>query len=70
MMYRRVLKERRAIADDSPAEDLHELRKSCMKLRYLLEFFRSLYPRKQERALILKLKVLLDNLGNLQDLEV
>ena len=69
-MYRRVLKEGRAITDDSPAEDLHELRKSCKKLRYLLEFFQSLYPRKQARALIKVLKVLLDNLGNFQDLEV
>jgi len=69
-MYRRVLKEGRAIGDDSPAEDLHELRKSCKKLRYLLEFFQSLYPRKRVRALVKVLKVLLDNLGNFQDLEV
>ena len=34
-MFRRVGKEGRAIAADSPAEDLHELRKSCKKLRYL-----------------------------------
>jgi len=69
-MYKRVLKEGRAIGDDSPAENLHELRKSCKKLRYLLEFFQSLYPRRQTQALIKVLKVLLDNLGNFQDLEV
>lgn len=69
-MYRRVLKEGRAIEDRSPAEELHELRKSCKKLRYLMEFFDSLYPGKQVRSLIKVLKVLLDNLGNFQDLEV
>jgi len=66
-MYRRVRKEGRAIAPDSPAEELHELRKSCKKLRYLLEFFSSLYPRAQVGALIKMLKVLLDNLGRFQD---
>jgi CHAD domain-containing protein len=69
-MYRRVLKEGRAITDDSPPEDLHELRKSCKKLRYLIEFFQSLYAPKQARELIKVIKVLLDNLGNFQDLEV
>jgi CHAD domain-containing protein len=69
-MYRRVRKEGRAIAPDSPAEDLHELRKSCKKLRYLLEFFSSLYPKKQVGGLVKMLKVLLDNLGTFQDLAV
>ncbi len=69
-MYRRVLKEGRAIGDRSPPEDLHELRKSCKKLRYLMEFFQSLYPGKQIKTLVKVLKVLLDNLGNFQDLEV
>ena len=69
-MYRRVRKEGRAITPDSPPEDLHELRKSCKKLRYLLEFFTSLYPKKQVGALIKLLKVLLDNLGRFQDLAV
>jgi CHAD domain-containing protein len=69
-MYRRVLREGRAIGEGSPAEDLHELRKSCKKLRYLMEFFDSLYTPKKIRSLIKILKVLLDNLGNFQDLEV
>lgn len=69
-MYRRVLKEGRAITDSSPPEDLHELRKSCKKLRYLIEFFQSMYPAKEARELIKVIKVLLDNLGNFQDLEV
>ncbi len=69
-MYRRVRKEGRAIAADSPAEELHELRKSCKKLRYLIEFFDSIYPKRDIRGLIKTLKVLLDNLGGFQDLAV
>ena len=69
-MYRRVRKEGRAIVSDSPAEDLHELRKSCKKLRYLLEFFCSLYPKKEVGVLVKLLKVLLENLGKFQDLAV
>ncbi len=69
-MYKRVLREGRAIDETSPPEDLHELRKSCKKLRYLLEFFASLYPKKEMRKLIKILKTLLDNLGRFQDLAV
>ena len=69
-IYRRVLKEGLAIGPDSPAEAYHELRKNCKKLRYLMEFFESLYPKRQIQRLIKALKVLLDNLGDFQDLEV
>ena len=69
-IYRRVLQEGSAIGDHSPPEALHDLRKSCKKLRYLMEFFQSLYPKKRIRPLIKALKGLLDNLGGFQDLEV
>ena len=59
-----------AITQESPAEDLHELRKSCKKLRYLIEFFRSIYPNKDVAELIKGIKTLLDNLGEFQDLQV
>jgi CHAD domain-containing protein len=68
--FRRVLKEGRAVDDASPPTQLHELRKDCKKLRYLLEFFGSLYPADQLDALIRALKVLLDTLGAYQDLAV
>jgi CHAD domain-containing protein len=67
---RRALREGEAIGDDSPAEDLHELRKTCKKLRYLLEFFQSLYPPPKIAKLIQALKTLQDNLGDFQDLQV
>jgi len=69
-MYKRVRKEGLAMTPESPPEDMHELRKSCKKLRYLIEFFDSLYPRQEVRQLVKLLKVLLDNLGNFQDLAV
>lgn len=68
--YRKVLKQGLAITDASPADALHALRKSCKKLRYLLEFFRSLYPAKKMKALISTLKMLQDQLGEFQDIHV
>lgn len=68
--FRRVLDEGLAIRSDTPPEAFHELRKTCKKLRYLLEFFLSLYPEKDIKSLINALKTLQDNLGDFQDLEV
>ncbi len=47
---------------------LHALRLECKKLRYLLEFFSSLFPGKNTSVLINHLKTLQDNLGRLHDL--
>ncbi len=69
-VYRRMVKMGRAIDDDSPAEDLHELRKVGKELRYLLEFFASLYPAEIVKPLIKTLKGLQDMLGRFQDREV
>ncbi len=69
-IYKRILREGRAIGPDTPAESLHELRKSAKKLRYLMEFFQSLYPPGRIRRLINVLKRLQNNLGDFQDFEV
>ena len=69
-MYKRVINEGEAINDNSPPEDLHELRKSCKKLRYLMEFFHSLYPADEISKLIKALKQLQNNLGDYNDLHV
>jgi len=69
-IYRRSLKEGVVITDLSPADDVHELRKTCKKLRYLMEFYQSLYDKKSIRRLIKTLKHLQDNLGTYQDLHV
>jgi CHAD domain-containing protein len=59
-----------AIGAGSPASDLHELRIACKKLRYLMEFFRSLYPAEAIGQLVRALKTFQDTLGEFQDLEV
>jgi CHAD domain-containing protein len=68
--YKRVLKEGNAITEDSPAESLHDLRKSCKKLRYLMEFFQGLYPENQIKQFIKNLKGLQEVLGDYQDYAV
>ena len=68
--YRGVMRHGKAINEESPAEALHDLRKRCKKLRYLLEMFRSLYPNRPMKQLIKELKKLQDVLGDFQDLHV
>ena len=68
--HRKVVKRGLVIDDDSPAERLHDLRKDAKKLRYLMEFFRSLYPKKAISRSIKELKYLQDNLGDFNDYEV
>lgn len=67
--WRRVEKRGAAITDASPADDLHDLRKRCKELRYLLEFFAGLYDSGTHRELVSELKKLQDNLGRFQDAE-
>ncbi len=69
-IYTRVLQEGDAITTISPPEALHDLRKSCKKLRYLMEFFQSLYAEQQIKLLIKNLKELQDVLGDFQDYAV
>ena len=69
-VYRGIRKETRNFADPVPAEQLHELRIDCKKLRYLLELFRSLFPAAEIGAVIAHLKSLQDLLGEMNDLEV
>jgi len=69
-MLRRVIRQGTEIDADSPPQALHELRKSCKKLRYLIEFFQSFYPADRVRKAIKALKSLQDMLGEYQDLQV
>ncbi|MEQ8234147.1 MAG: CHAD domain-containing protein [Gammaproteobacteria bacterium] len=54
--HRRLCRRRRGHGDALPWEVLHEIRKDVKKLRYLLDAFASLYPRKRVRPLIESLK--------------
>lgn len=69
-VYQRIIKQGSAITEQSPATALHELRKTCKKLRYLIEFFQSLYPPAEIKALIKNLKELQELLGDFQDCAV
>lgn len=66
--YRRVLKDGGRILEDPEEGKLHALRIECKKLRYLMEFFASLFPPKKIKKLIARLKTLQDKLGDYNDL--
>ena len=69
-VYQRVLKESAIITEQTPAQVLHDLRKTCKKLRYLMEFFQNLYPTSKIKILIKSLKGFQEVLGDFQDYEV
>lgn len=66
-IFRRASKEGSGISKHSPDEALHELRKTCKKLRYLLEFCHCLYKERDISRIIRELKLLQDNLGEFHD---
>jgi CHAD domain-containing protein len=66
--YRGVVKTGNKILANTEDKMLHVLRIECKKLRYLMEFFASLFPRKKVNTLIGQLKNLQDNLGDFNDL--
>ncbi len=68
--YRNVVKLGSQILENTEDEMLHVLRIHCKKLRYLMEFFSSMFPRKKMNTLIEQLKKLQDNLGDFNDLWV
>jgi CHAD domain-containing protein len=68
--HRLVLDSGAAIDTTSPPQALHDLRKFCKELRYLLEVFASLHdPAEQGRA-VNELKALQDCLGEFQDTDI
>jgi CHAD domain-containing protein len=69
-VYARMVKLGGAIGEDSPAEDLHRLRKRGKELRYLLEIFGGLWPADEVKPMVSALKKLQDVLGRFQDREV
>jgi CHAD domain-containing protein len=70
MACRRAYRMGKAITDETPDADLHELRLDCKKLRYLIEPFKSLYPGEPCEQILSSLKALQDVLGEHQDLSV
>jgi CHAD domain-containing protein len=68
--YTRVRKLGRAIGPHSAPADLHNLRKRCKELRYLLEMFASLHDADTQQSVVAELKRLQDVLGEYQDTNV
>lgn len=68
--HRRVISGGTAIDATSPPESLHDLRKRCKELRYLLEIFASLYDADEHWRAVKDLKALQDCLGEFQDTHV
>jgi CHAD domain-containing protein len=68
--YRRVLQRGQAISPESPAEDLHTLRKDCKNLRYALEVYSPVLAKGPRKRAVQTLKGLQDVLGRFQDSEV
>jgi CHAD domain-containing protein len=68
--HQRVLASGAAITAASPPQSLHDLRKLCKELRYVLEIFASLYPPAAAWRAVRQLKGLQDCLGEFQDTDV
>jgi len=62
------VKKRARTARSRDETDIHRLRIALKKLRYSVEFFAPLYPRKRVKRYLAKLKVLQGDLGNLNDI--
>ncbi len=65
-----LLEHGRQIGPDTPAAQIHDLRKDAKKLRYLLESFGSLLPQRARKKYVQRLKAVQDTLGEHQDAEV
>jgi CHAD domain-containing protein len=68
--HRKALRTGAPITAASPAESLHNLRKRCKELRYVVEMFGSLHDPAQRWQAVRELKALQDCLGEFQDAEV
>lgn len=69
-LHRRVLARGAAMDRNSSDAELHELRKACKKLRYLIELFAGVYEPEAVTVCVKSLKRFQDNLGEFQDMSV
>lgn len=68
--WKKVIMHGREISRIATDTELHALRIDCKKLRYLLEFYASIFPAKTLQTVVRQLKTLQDNLGTFVDLSV
>jgi CHAD domain-containing protein len=65
-----LLEAGRLIQSNTPADQVHDLRKDAKRLRYLIECFGSLVPDGRRKAFVSLLKTLQSVLGEHQDAEI
>jgi CHAD domain-containing protein len=68
--WKKVIIHGRQISREATDAELHALRIDCKKLRYLLEFFSSIFPHKTVVPVIRQLKELQENLGDFVDFAI
>lgn len=68
--YRRVVRDGAAVTPESPATDLHALRKRCKELRYAIEVCGPVVAAGPRKHLVAHMKDLQDVLGSFQDCQV
>ena len=68
--WRRLVRNGRAIQDDTPAAALHEVRLDAKRLRYLLDFFHRVFHTEDVQRLTKELRRLQNNLGRFNDARV
>ena len=68
--WKKVIRHGRQISKETTDAELHALRIDCKKLRYLLEFFASIFPHKTITPVIRQMKELQENLGDFVDFAV
>ncbi|TLU83076.1 MAG: CHAD domain-containing protein [Chlorobium sp.] len=68
--WKKVIRNGRQISRESTDAELHSIRIDCKKLRYLLEFFASIFPHDTIDSVVSQLKKLQDNLGNFIDVSI
>lgn len=68
--WKTVLRHGRQVSKETTDREIHALRIDCKKLRYLLEFFSSIFPHKSIAPVVRQLKELQDNLGDFVDFSV
>ncbi|PCK09115.1 MAG: hypothetical protein COA42_05530 [Alteromonadaceae bacterium] len=68
--YQRICRLGGLIVEDTPDDDVHEVRIDCKKLRYLMQIFAELFEQKPLAGLIKQLKGLQNILGLFNDYSV
>lgn len=69
-LYKKIIRHGRLIGPDSPSGDLHDLRKQCKKLRYMIEMSARILPAEINPEVTKSLRQLQSVLGEHQDHDV